>query len=378
LADRVNALLASGPYELSPDEHESKLLPLLKEELEFACERSAAFRNYVGHWPIAYRSADRIADLPFLPVGVFKANPTFALIDSSNVVRTLASSSTTGQIPSRVVLDTETSKRMTRALTAIVRDFIGPARRPYLVVDSTEAMGNGSNSELRARGAAIQGLRSFATEIVCLLKSDLAGNLLVDERILSEQASVWKNADVLVYGFTYVLWNHFVKPLKSRGFKLELPNAWILHSGGWKRLQQEAVTKAVFNEGVASIFGCSPDRVIDFYGMIENVGIIYPDCPYGNKHVPAFGAVIIRDPLTLSPVAAGGQGLVQVCSVLPSSFPGFLLLTEDMAQLIAHDGCPCGRRGASFRFIGRAPKAEIRGCGNLESNRSHPVAVGAV
>jgi hypothetical protein len=61
---------------------------------------------------------------------------------------------------------------------------------------------------------------------------------------------------------------------------------------------------------------------------------------------------------------------VQVCSVLPTSFPGNLLLTEDMAQVIAYDGCACGRRGISFRFAGRIPKSELRGCGNLEIKRS--------
>lgn len=370
LAERVNALIAAEPYHLSPEQHESTLLAIIKDELGFACDQSPAFRNYVQHWPDDYHVAVQIADLPFLPVGLFKGNPPFALVKSSQVVRTLASSATTGQTPSRVVLDLETSRRMTRALTAIVRDFIGPARRPYLVVDAPETLGNGSKGDLRARGAAIQGLRSFATEIVCCLRSDSAGNLTVDEKVLLERVAQWKEREVLIYGFTFVLWNHFVKPLESRGFSLELPNAWILHSGGWKRLEGQAVTKEAFTQGVASTFGCSPARVIDFYGMIENIGVIYPDCQYGNKHVPVFAEVIIRDPLTLEPVGPGRQGLVQVCSALPSSFPGFLLLTEDIAEVITRDGCPCGRRGTAFRFVGRAPRAETRGCGNSETSRS--------
>jgi hypothetical protein len=69
-------------------------------------------------------------------------------------------------------------------------------------------------------------------------------------------------------------------------------------------------------------------------------------------------------------VADGEYGIVQVCSVLPTSFPGNLLLTEDLAQVIAYDGCPCGRRGISFRFAGRIPKSELRGCGNIQSKRS--------
>jgi hypothetical protein len=40
-----------------------------------------------------------------------------------------------------------------------------------------------------------------------------------------------------------------------------------------------------------------------------------------------------------------------------------------MAEIIDYNECPCGRRGTSFRFAGRVPKAEVRGCGNLETTR---------
>jgi len=39
------------------------------------------------------------------------------------------------------------------------------------------------------------------------------------------------------------------------------------NSGGWKRLERQAVTREVFAEGVAAAFGCASNRVIDFYGM---------------------------------------------------------------------------------------------------------------
>jgi len=188
------------------------------------------------------------------------------------------------------------------------------------------------------------------------------------EKLLASAAK-WKDSDVLVYGFTYVIWTHLVQPLQGQGITLDLPGVRVLHSGGWKRLEQQAVTRDVFVQGVASVFGCAADRVVDYYGMVENVGVIYPDCDQGNKHVPAFAEVIVRDPLSLAPVKAGERGLIQVCSVLPTSFPGFLLLTEDMADVVGYDNCSCGRSGISFRFAGRAPKAELRGCGNLENTR---------
>jgi len=372
----IESLLAEPPYSVDSQQRCSSLLALFKSEIAYACDRNQQFRNYVEHWPVDFRAAERIADLPFLPVGVFKADPPLALIGANEVKRTLTSSATTGQVPSRIVLDAATSRRMAKGALTIVRDFVGPARRPYLVIDTPENLA--AQGQIGARGAAIQALRSFATEIVCCLQSSANGNPSLDLETLLACAAKWQASDVLVYGFTYVIWTELIQPLKSQGITLDLPNVCLLHSGGWKRLEQQSVTRDVFNREVASVFGCSPNRIIDYYGMVENVGVIYPDCEYGNKHVPAFAEVIIRDPLTLAPVQVGEKGLIQVCSVLPTSFPGFLLLTEDTAEVIGYDGCPCGRHGTSFRFAGRAPKAEVRGCGNLESSRHRPPQLSGV
>jgi hypothetical protein len=366
--DKIDRLLSVPPYSQAPEERQTGLLEILKEELDYACQRHAGYKNYVEHWPTDYRSAARVADLPYLPVGVLKVNPPLSFVGSDEIKRTLTSSATTSQMPSRVVLDSPTARRMTKGVVTIVRDFVGPARRPYLVVDTAGFQGGAS--ELGARGAAIQGLQPFASEVTHCLRPNDQGDLVLDRDRLREFAERHQDAEVLVYGFTFILWNHLVKPLIAEGVCLKLPKARILHSGGWKRLQDQAVEKTVFNEQLARIFGCHPDRIIDFYGMVESVGVIYPDCPEGNKHGPVFGDVIVRNPLTLEPVAAGEHGIVQVCSILPTSFPGHLLLTEDMAQVLAYDGCSCGRRGISFRFAGRIPKAELRGCGNLEIKRS--------
>ena len=367
LDDKIDRVLSMPPYSQPPDERQAGLLEILREELEYACQRHAGYQHYVQHWPLDYRSTRQVADLPFLPVGILKANPPLSFVSLDEVKRTLTSSATTSQLPSRVVLDAPTARRMTKGIVIIVRDFIGPARRPYLVVDTPGFIGDGS--ALGARGAAIQGLYPFATETTYCLNQNDQGDLTLDRDRLGEFAKDQQDAEVLVYGFTFILWNHLVKPLLADGICLNLPKARILHSGGWKRLQDQAVEKGQFNEQLAHVFGCSPDRVIDFYGMVESVGVIFPDCSEGNKHGPVFGDVIVRNPLTLEPVPVGERGIVQVCSVLPTSFPGNLLLTEDMAQVIAYDGCPCGRRGISFRFAGRIPKAEFRGCGNIESKR---------
>jgi hypothetical protein len=368
LDDKIDRMLTVAPYAQAPEEREAGLLELLKEELAYAAERHSGYRSYIEHWPVSYQAAERVSDLPYIPVGLLKADPPLSFVGAEEIRRTLTSSATTSQSPSRVVLDAPTSRRMTKGTVLIARDFIGSARRPYLVVDTPDQKAGGN--ALGARGAAIQGLQPFAAETTWCLNSDERGDLHPDLDKLTRFAREKKDAEVLVYGFTWILWNHFAKPLLEKGICLNLEKAQVLHSGGWKRLQDQAVDKELFNRQLADVIGCPSESIIDFYGMVESVGIIFPDCAKGNKHAPVFGDVIVRDPLTLEPVSEGEFGIVQVCSVLPTSFPGNLLLTEDLAQVIGYDGCACGRRGISFRFAGRIPKAEVRGCGNIERKRS--------
>jgi hypothetical protein len=105
LGERIDRLVAGSPYGASPEERSAILLEILKDELGYACERNSGLQNYVRHWPIDFLLARRIADLPYLPVGLLKAEPPLSLIEPHDVKRTLTSSSTTGQMPSRVVLD---------------------------------------------------------------------------------------------------------------------------------------------------------------------------------------------------------------------------------------------------------------------------------
>ena len=143
--EKIDRVLSAPPYSRPPEERSSVLLEILKDELEYACERNPAIENYVRHWPVNFRLARRIADLPFLPVGLLKAQPPLSLVEPGEIKRTLTSSSTTGQVPSRVVLDSATARRMTKGVIVIVQDFIGSTRRPYLVVDVPDSVREGPN-----------------------------------------------------------------------------------------------------------------------------------------------------------------------------------------------------------------------------------------
>jgi hypothetical protein len=364
---QVDALVSGRPFGRDEAQRQAALLELLRAAVQSAAERLPAYGRYVATWPIPPAEAKTVADLPYLPVRLFKSDPPLSLVPAEEIKRVMSSSATTGQVPSRIPLDGVTSRRMSKGVSSIVADFIGTERRPYLVVDLASTGGTAS-LELGARAAAIRGLQPFARETVYCLRETPSG-MELDLEALEGFAERNRDRDVLVYGFTYMLWLHLAKPLLELGKRVSLPRAHVMHSGGWKRLVDAKVGKDTFNSTLAERLGCGVERIIDFYGMVENLGVVYPDCTAGRKHAPAFGEVVIRDPLTLRPVEPGGAGLLQVCSVLPNSFPGHLLLTEDMARLERADGCACGRSGPAFTFLGRVPKAEVRGCGNVNARR---------
>ena len=123
--------------------------------------------------------------------------------------------------------------------------------------------------------------------------------------------------------------------------------------------------KPVFNQVVASPWGLPAQRVIDFYGAVEQIGMPYPDCAEGYKHVPYWADVIVRRGDTLEPASTGESGLIQLVSCLPLAAPNHSVLTEDLGRIVLEDGCKCGRRGKAFLFEGRAPRAEVRGCSDV-------------
>ena len=96
--------------------------------------------------------------------------------------------------------------------------------------------------------------------------------------------------------------------------------------------------------------------------MVEQTGSVFMECEKGYLHSSNFSDILIRDFDNFSINKHKQKGLIQVLSVLPYSYPGHSILTEDLGMIYGEDDCSCGRLGKYFKVFGRVPKAEIRGC----------------
>jgi hypothetical protein len=362
----VSELISRDQFAVLQAKKELALLPVLAQQVQDAMAFSPAlakFYSTMGPDPSAYAS---ISDIPPIPVAMFKKFDLKTCPDEE-ITRVLQSSATTTGTPSRIAINKDTSFRQAKALTSILKGFIGGNRRPMLVID-TENVNKADADTLSARGAAIRGISQFGKTIVYAM-DEVDGELFLNADRVAQFQQDHAGEEILVSGFTFIIWTRFVTQATDAGLSLSFAGAKIVHSGGWKKLTAQAVTKEIFSKGVSAIFDVAPENVIDFYGMVEQLGVVFLDCEAGHKHAPDFADIIIRDPYTMEENGPGQSGLIEILNVIPTSYPGQAIITEDIGEIVGIDDCPCGRKGKYFEFRTRVERAETRGCGDTFAER---------
>lgn len=359
--ERVGALLDADPRALSQELKSTSLCQIMSDLTLLHWERCAPYQRVLkaqGFSPPF--QFGNLREVPALPVSLFKSNQLLS-VPPDRVVRVLRSSGTTTQTPSLVYLDAATAQLQTRALVRIMQRVIGVARLPMLIIDAPSTTRD--RTRMTARAAGILGLSSFGRDHTYALDDSMQLDWQAVDGFMQRHAE----APVLLFGFTFMVWQYFVRELERTHRSLHLPNGILIHSGGWKKLQAEAVDGHVFKARLAA--STAIGRVHDFYGMVEQVGSVFVECAAGFLHAPPFADVLVRDIRTWDEVPIGDPGVLQVVSALPRSYPGHSLLTEDVGQVVHEDTCPCGQLGRAFTVSGRVPRAEVRGCSDTHETR---------
>jgi phenylacetate-coenzyme A ligase PaaK-like adenylate-forming protein len=351
------ALLERAAYTIGQAEKEALLCRRLTELTAHhrdACPPYARILDLV--WDGAAGQFERLQDVPWLPVGLFKSHELRS-IPAGAVFKVLTSSGTTGAAVSRIILDRDSAARQTRTLASIMSALLGKERRPMIVIDARETLRD--RHSFNARAAGILGMSTFGRDHLYAL--DAGMRLRRDE--LRQWLRVHSGQSLLLFGFTFMVWRHFLDALRPG--EIDLSRAVLVHGGGWKQLQAEAVSAARFRARLAEMTGLS--RVASFYGMVEQIGTVFLECDRGLLHAPNAADVLVRNPRDWSVQPDGSSGVIQVLSGLPTSYPGHSLLTEDLGSVVGRDRCECGWLGAAIELHGRVPAAELRGCSDTHA-----------
>lgn len=349
--EKLTKILQHEQFSLEANEKHIILLELLKELNQKHIDNSIEFNLICERVFSKNKQINSISDLPFLPVSIFK-NHVLKSINDENVFKILTSSGTTGQNVSKIYLDRETSKLQTLALSKIISHITGSTRLPMLIVDSKSIFAN--KASYSARGAGILGLSVFGKDHTYILDDQFNP----DEKLLEEFLDKYSGQKILIFGFTFMIWQYLMERKLQK--KYDLSKAILLHSGGWKKLTDLQVSNEIFKQLLFEQFGLM--HIYNFYGMVEQVGSVYIENSDGNLHCPNFADIIIRNPVDFSVQKIGEKGLIQVVSPLSLSYPGHSILTEDIGVQMGIDDASNGWRGKHFKILGRAKKADLRGC----------------
>ncbi|MEG0890840.1 MAG: acyl-CoA reductase [Bacteroidales bacterium] len=363
---KVVTLINEKPYS---DETYGMFLEALQEELIFQYEHNEMYKRFCDRKVFnPYCKISSVEDIPPIAVSVFKElGLQLNSIPKEDIKLTLQSSATSG-VPSTIVVDKITAKRQAKVMVKVIQEFIGKERKPFLVMDIDPRSASGKL--LGARFAAVTGYLNFASKVGYFLKADKNDVSYFDvEGIKQYISEIDKNQPVVVFGFTYILYSNVLKSIQAQNMKLKLPaGSKIIHIGGWKKLESEKISKELFNKQLADCFGIMPADMIDIYGFTEQMGLNYPDCECGCKHSSSYVDILVRDVVSREVLRPGETGMLEFITPIPHSYPGNAVLTDDMG-VIVEGACPYGRPGKRFKIVGRLKKAEVRGCGDILSDK---------
>jgi len=345
------ALFELPVYGVGRDEKQAMLDTPLSALSEYHYDHCLPYKNLLDCNGFCAHNQVAAAQLP-VATKLFK-DLALASIPDDQVFRQMRSSGTSGQA-SKIVLDADSAKRQSKVLVKILQAWLGKQRRPMLLIDSPATVK--TSGAMTARAAGLQGLSFFGRDHCYALDE----NMQLDIAKVSAFFERYSQQPVLIFGFTFIVWQQFIQALKHNNLAFNCTDAILLHGGGWKKMQEQAVTDSLFKQTINERLGNV--SVHDYYGMVEQTGTIYVQCEHGYLHTPVWSDVLIRRPDDLTLAEVGESGLIQVNSILPSSYPGHCLLTEDLGVIRGEDDCECGRLGKYFNVLGRVPKAQVKGC----------------
>jgi len=224
---------------------------------------------------------------------------------------------------------------------------------PMLIVDQNPKMLD--RSIFNARAAAIYGFSLFGRDYCYLLNNKNE----IDYDSLNQFLKKYSKEKFFIFGFTSLIFENLIKKISTNLTDFSFENAILLHGGGWKKLEELKISNNLFKKKLFKKFKIN--NIYNYYGLVEQTGSIFIECNCGNFLTSNFSDILIRD-RKFNVLKNGKRGLIQLFSLLPTSYPGHSILTEDIGEIVEENNLKCGVKGKHFKVHGRAKEAEVRGC----------------
>ena len=348
-----NDLLKLNPFGLKKRKKDTLFFLAQKKLSIFHHKNSKEYKKIIDFKFSHFKKVKKLEMLPFLHSKIFKS---YDLKSTNNNLKVFNSSGTSNSKLSKINIDLKTSLIQANVLKKIIFEFIPKNIDTIIIIDNEKSFYD--LKKLNAKKAAIRGFSQYFKNKYFILDKDYKLNF----SYLKKLEKKLKNKRVIFFGFTNIIWENFIEILKMNNSKLSFDNSILVHGGGWKKLENKKIKKQKLNEEIK--LRLKIKDVINYYGMIEQTGSIFMECEHGYFHSSIFSDVLIRNS-NFKLEKNNKPGIIQVFSLLPISYPGHNIVTEDLGVIIDEDNCKCGRNGKYFKVLGRIKNSEIKGCANV-------------
>ena len=352
----INSLQKFNPFDVNKREKNKIYTNQIKLLNLHHYKRCGEYKKIINNLKFKIKNKNKLEDFPMLPVRIFKKFDLKS-VSEDKIVKKLVSSGTSGQELSKIYLDKENARNQIIVLKKITETILGNQRLPMLIIDKDPSILD--RSVFNAKAVAIYGFSIFGRNYCYLL--DKEGN--VDYKKLNEFLKRYSHDIFFIFGFTSLIFENLIQKLSTKLICSNFQNGILLHGGGWKKLDKLKINNNNFRKKLFSKIKLK--KIYNYYGLVEQTGSIFiesNECGY--FHTSVYSDILIRNN-NFEIVRKGKRGLIQLFSLLPSSYPGHNILTEDIGEIVGEDNCKCGKKGKYFLVHGRAKEAEIRGCSDV-------------
>ncbi len=341
----LKSFIELNPYGLNEKEKSNKFFEGIKILNKYHFSNSKNYRGIINKIKPANNKIEKLA---FLPVTIFKEIELHS-IKKKEIDTIAVSSGTSGNNLSKIYLNKENSITQYRVLNKILSEFFGNKKFDFLFLSEPPVK---DNKVINAKSAGIFGFSSIAKSKNYGIKNNSIQKEKLDNFLKIKEKKI-------LFGFTYDVWKYLIED----NLKYKFNNTILIHGGGWKKLENKKISNIKFDKILKKKFKFT--KIINYYGMIEQTGSIFLECDKCKNFITSiYSDIIIRDEKFNSVV--NKPGLIQLISLLPISYPGHNILTQDIGIINNKTCSDCSnKKGKRFKVLGRVVNSEIRGCSNI-------------
>ena len=307
------------------------------------CDSQAVQPDSIRHW----------TEIPVVPTSAFK-ELEFTAIAPGERTTVFCSSGTTEQRPSRHFHNAQSLAIYESSLLTWASAHL-PLNDATLIFLTPDAAHAPHSSLVRMFRAISRSRGVRRASFVGVPDSDGSWQIDSNRTIALLKACESRNepAGLLGTAFNFV---HLIDALDAEGLRLSLPlRSWTLETGGYKS-RSRTMPKSELHALMSGLFGLPVDSVVTEYGMCELSSQAYDTSLLRQSsdrilRFPPWARPMVVSPETSHEVKDGEIGLLRVYD-LANVYSVMAIETQDLAR----------RRGSDFDLIGRADRAQPRGC----------------